>query len=89
MIQLNYSGQLISFDEKEILIPGKHYNKLCEISSDINEHLPTLKKYTEKCDIVAEMGVRFACSTWSFIEGKPKKLRCYDINYDFLNHLKI
>jgi hypothetical protein len=83
MIKLHYGGVDHFFNEEDILSPGKHYEKLCNISSDINEHLPTLKRYASECKTVTEMGVRFACSTWAFLEGKPEKLNCYDINYEF------
>jgi len=55
------------------------YLKVCNISTDINEHLPTLKEYTEKCETVTEMGVRGIISTWAFLAGNPKKLVSYDI----------
>ena len=48
--------------------------------SDINEHLPTLKKYAEECDHITEMGVRWVVSTFAFIMGKPKKLISIDID---------
>lgn len=56
------------------------YKTLCEHPSDINEHLPTLKKYAEMCDHVTEMGVRTIVSTWALLAGKPKKLISIDIN---------
>lgn len=56
------------------------FESLCKTTSDINEHLSTLKKYAEQCETVTELGVRYAVSTWSFIEAKPKKLRCYDLD---------
>ena len=59
------------------------YDIYCKTPGDINEHLPTLKRYAEQCDSVTEMGVRFGVSTWAFIEAHPKKLICYDIRYDF------
>lgn len=83
MIKLHYGGSDHFFKEEDILYPGKHYDKMCSIGSDINEHLPTLKRYASECEKVTEMGVRFACSTWAFIEAKPKKLTCIDINYKF------
>ena len=55
------------------------YNRQVETPSDINEHLPTLRKYTEGCDLVLELGVRGICSTWAFLAGRPKKLISYDI----------
>jgi len=57
------------------------YNNLCNEKSDINEHLPTLKKYAEKCDHITEMGVRSVVSTWAFLLGRPKYLKSIDIAY--------
>lgn len=56
------------------------YNQRCSIPSDINEHLPTLKKYAEECDHITEMGVRWVVSTFAFMMGKPKKLISIDID---------
>ena len=47
--------------------------------SDINEHIPTLKKYAEGCDTVIEMGVRNIVSTWGLLAAKPKKLISIDL----------
>jgi len=57
----------------------ERYTELCNKPSDIYEHLPTLKQYTEKCDTVVEMGVRWIVSTWAFLAGNPKRLISYDI----------
>ena len=57
------------------------YEELCLIPSDINEHLPTLKKYSEECDIVTEMGVRWIVSTWALLSGNPKKMTSIDLNH--------
>lgn len=57
------------------------YNYYCSINSDINEHLPTLKKYATDCDVVIEMGVRWIVSTWALLDAKPKKLISIDINH--------
>jgi len=57
------------------------YSTLCNIKSDINEHLPTLKKYSEECDSIVEMGVRWVVSTWALLAGKPKKLVSIDIKH--------
>ena len=56
------------------------YKLRCETPSDINEHLPTLKQYTEECDHVTEMGVRWLVSTFAFMMGKPKKMISIDID---------
>lgn len=56
------------------------YQQKCNHHSDINEHLPTLKRYSEECEHITEMGVRSIVSTWAFLMGNPKKLVSYDIN---------
>ena len=57
------------------------YVDRCQRRSDINEHIPTLKKYAEKCDHITEMGVRSIVSTYGFLAGKPKQMVCIDINH--------
>lgn len=50
------------------------YTSKCKEVSDINEHLPTLKEYAEKCTHVTECGVRGVTSSWAFaagLQGKP------------------
>ena len=56
------------------------YNQKCSTPSDINEHLPTLKRYAEKCEHITEMGVRWVVSTYAFMMGKPKTLVSIDID---------
>ena len=60
-------------------IINEQYEFQCKRNSDINEHLPILKKYSEECDHITEMGVRDVVSTWAFLMGNPKKLISYDI----------
>jgi len=55
------------------------YNYLCSKESDINEHLPTLKQYSENLETVVEFGVRKIVSTWALLAGKPKTLISYDL----------
>lgn len=57
------------------------YLDLCNKNSDINEHLPTLKRYTQQCETVTEMGVRWIVSTYAFMMGDPKKLISIDIKH--------
>lgn len=59
----------------------KKYTELCNRKSDINEHLPVLKKYTEDCETVTEMGVRYIVSTYAFMMGNPKKITSIDIKH--------
>lgn len=58
----------------------KHVNHPSDYkSTDINEHLPTLKSYSEKYDHITEMGVRWGSSTLAFLAGNTNKLISYDI----------
>ena len=56
-------------------------------SSDIMEHLTTLRRYAETCDSVLETGVRGCISSWAFCLGlldnqrdRPKELFMNDIS---------
>ncbi len=55
------------------------YNYLVKSPSDINEHLPVLKEYAEKCEHVTEMGVRYVVSTFALVLAKPKNLISIDL----------
>ena len=55
------------------------YNEKCSTPSDINEHLPTLRAYSEMCEHVTEFGVREPVSTYGLMFGKPKIMVSYDI----------
>lgn len=50
-----------------------------EYSIDIREHLPALREYASRCDVVTELGVRWVVSTWAFLAARPKALRSFDI----------
>lgn len=62
------------------------YTELCNTESDINEHLSILYEYATKCEIILELGVRSAVSSFAFIKGLVendkinKKLVSCDIN---------
>ena len=45
------------------------YNIHCSIKRDIDEHLPTLRKYANECSSIVELGVRDVVSTWAFAYG--------------------
>lgn len=47
---------------------------------DISEHLRTLARVAEGCEHVTEMGVRWVCSSWGLLLGRPKRLTSYDVN---------
>jgi hypothetical protein len=49
------------------------YKKLCEAISDINEHLPTLRKYALDCQHVTECGVRGIVSSYAFADALQTK----------------
>ena len=55
------------------------YQQLCETPSDINEHLPTLRKYALLSDRIVELGVRGMVSTWALLAGLPKEMLSIDI----------
>lgn len=59
----------------------EYYVECCTFANDINEHLPTLKKYSEYCDHVTEMGVRTVVSTFSLILGNPSRMISIDIRH--------
>jgi len=55
--------------------------ELHQVSSDINEHLPTIIKYGQECDHITEMGVRSVLSTWGWLASNPKNgLVSYDLH---------
>lgn len=55
------------------------YEAKCNDNSDICQHLPTLKKYAEECEVIIELGVRSVVSTWAFLAAKPRALLCVDL----------
>jgi len=57
----------------------EYYNEKTNTPSDINEHLPVLKRYSEECDDIIEFGVRGVVSTYAFMMGKPSRLKSNDI----------
>ena len=50
-------------------IISNKYNDLCQTSSDINEHLPTLYEYAKKCNSIFEMGIRGCVSSYALVYG--------------------
>jgi hypothetical protein len=55
------------------------YITLCQVESDINQHLPTLKRYASLSDSVLELGVRLGVSTTALLAGRPKLMRSVDV----------
>ena len=54
------------------------YQEHCARPSDINQHLPTLRRYAQECRTVVEMGVRTIVSTWAFLAARPASLVSVD-----------
>lgn len=55
------------------------YQFLCSEPSDINEHLPTLRKYAEQSRHVTEFGTRAGVSTAALLAAQPDVLVSYDV----------
>lgn len=53
----------------EIQSLDEYYHFFCKRPSDINEHLPVLKKLSAECGSVIEIGVRSMVSTWALLKG--------------------
>ena len=47
----------------------EEYQTHCNLSTDINEHLPVLCKYSSECTTVTEIGVKPMNSTWGVLQG--------------------
>lgn len=54
------------------------YEQRLAMPSDINEHLPTLRKYAEECEHVTEFGTRTGFSTVALLAAQPKVLHTWD-----------
>jgi len=65
----------------EHILLEKHFQTLVNTPSDINEHLPVLRKYAEECNHVTEMGVRWVVSTYAFLAAQPKRLVSIDMQH--------
>jgi len=70
-------------EQQKTKIHEKYINK-CTITSDINQHLPTLYFYALECSSIVECGVRGVVSSWAFLNGlvkddKPKKYMLNDL----------
>lgn len=52
---------------------NEKYEEKCNTPSDINQLLPTLRKYASECTHVTEMGVRTIVSTYALLAGLQDK----------------
>ncbi len=57
----------------------EEYQLACKCESDINEHLPKLREYAEKCHHITELGTRYGNSTIAFMSALPRKFISYDV----------
>jgi len=67
----------------------KKYKQKCNDSSDINEHLPTLKEYALQCNHITEAGVRSGVSSYAFASGLLGKSQTMLIQIDLNYHPNI
>jgi hypothetical protein len=65
------------------------YNFACTNRSDINEHIPVLTEYANSCEHVTEFGTRTGVSTWAWLASKAKTIRCFDIDKNVEECLKM
>ena len=56
-----------------------YYKLKCSTKSDINEHLPTLYKYSKECTSIVECGVRDIVSSYAFAFGLKGKINKYTL----------
>lgn len=47
----------------------QQYLTACQVPSDINEHVPCLRKLAMECTSVVELGLRGMNSTWGILQG--------------------
>lgn len=55
------------------------YGATCSLKSDINEHLPTLREWAAKSDVVVELGTRHCVSTVALVAGARERVLSVDI----------
>lgn len=58
---------------------------MCKTPSDINEHLPTLRKYAESVSHITECGVRSAVSSYAFADGLVGRSNTKLVQVDIYN----
>ncbi len=82
--RFDYHDGLLTFELALDIDFGQLYADGCAHPSDINEHLPTLYHYAQKCQHITEMGVRTGSSTRAFLHATPDRLISYDLILDEL-----
>lgn len=64
---------------RDVINIEDEYQLACKCDSDINEHLPKLREYAEKCIHITEFGSRYGNSTIAFMSAYPRKFISYDV----------
>lgn len=64
---------------RDVIHIQQEYELACRCDSDINEHLPKLREYAEKCTHITELGTRYGNSTIAFMSAHPRKFISYDV----------
>lgn len=60
----------------------QEYTNACNITSDINEHLPVLHELANRCTHVTEFGVRTGMSSRAILSSKASIFRMHDLYAD-------
>lgn len=68
-------------DESLVFPLEEEYKRACQGYNwyDINEHVPTLKRFSKGSEIAVEFGLSGGCSARGIIAGKPKKFISVDV----------
>jgi hypothetical protein len=74
--------RLLNNRTKNIMSIQQRYEQHKSTSSDINEHLLTLRAYAEQCNHITECGVRGVTSSWAFAAGLFGKIPARLIQVD-------
>jgi uncharacterized protein (TIGR03032 family) len=57
------------------------YQECCRRPSDIHEHLPTLRRYADRCARVFELGTRSVVATWALLASTASEVYTLDIRF--------
>lgn len=71
--QLNASNELSPDQQRE-----REYRRVCEARSDINEHLPLIRKLAADCSHVTEFGTGPGHTLRALLHAQPAELHTYD-----------
>jgi hypothetical protein len=75
---------------RDMLNVEQEYQLACNCPSDINQHLPKLREYAEKCKHITEFGTRYGNSAIAFMSAYPAKFISYDVTHnDRIDYLRM